>query len=241
MNSHRLERFRPLLVGTKIPENIGSFARLLENFEVSEAGLVSPQCEWREGVAQWMATGSSLARLNGLPVFPSLADAVRDCQFVVGFTARDGKNRRSSIKLEELGRRLDGKVALVFGREDFCLLSEEVELCTHLCALDTSPDFPALNLSHSAAVVLSSLYLQEQDSRRGHREIATTEEVEPMITHLREMMIDVGLDRDGNPDRMLQRLRKIFQRSGLTRDELSLLRGLYSRIQTEVHEAKPRS
>jgi tRNA C32,U32 (ribose-2'-O)-methylase TrmJ len=40
---------------------------------------------------------------------------------------------------------------------------------------------------------------------------------------------------------MLQRLRKIFQRSGLTRDELSLLRGLYSRIQTEVHEAKPRS
>jgi tRNA/rRNA methyltransferase len=55
-----------------------------------------------------------------------------------------------------------------------------------------------------------------------------------MFGHLRQMMLEVGLDRDGNPERMLLRLRKIFQRAGLTRDELSLLRGLYSRIIEEV-------
>jgi tRNA/rRNA methyltransferase len=184
-----------------------------------------------------MATGSSRERLNALPVLGTLAEAVTDCQFVVGFTARAGKNRRSSIKLEELARLLPGRVALVFGREDFCLLSEEIDHCTHLCALDTSPDFPALNLSHSVAVVLASLFNQESDSRRGHHELASVGEQEPMFGHLKELMLSVGLDRDGNPERMLLRLRKIFQRAGLTRDDLSLLRGLYSRIIEEVRKS----
>jgi TrmH family RNA methyltransferase len=238
MHSQRLHRFRPLLVGTKTPENIGSFARLLENFEVTEAGLVLPNCEWREGVAQWMATGTSRERLNSIPVHASLASAVADCQFVVGFTARAGKNRRMSIRLEDLAGKLDGKVALVFGREDFCLLADEVELCTHLCALDTSPNFSALNLSHSVAVVLSDLYRQESDSRRGHLTYAPTEEMLPMFEHLRSMMVQVGLDRDGNPDRMLGRLKKIFQRAGLTRDDLGLLRGLFARVIAEVEALK---
>ncbi len=234
MHSPRLKRFQPLLVGTKIPENIGSFARLLENFEVAEAGLVAPNCEWREGVAQWMATGTSKERLNSIPVHDSLGRAIADCQFVVGFTARAGKNRRMSIRLEDIADQLQGKVALVFGREDFCLLTEEVELCTHLCALDSSPDFPALNLSHSVAVVLSDLYRQEGDSRRGHLTYASTEEMAPAFEHLRSMMIEVGLNREGNPERMLGRLKKIFQRAGLTRDDLGLLRGLFARVMAEV-------
>ena len=238
MNSPRLQRFQPLLVGTKIPENIGSFARLLENFEIVEGGLVAPNCEWREGVAQWMATGTSKERLNTIPVHESLASAVSDCQFVVGFTARSGRNRRMSIRLEDIGRNLKGKVALVFGREDFCLLADEVELCTHLCALDSSPDFPALNLSHSVAVVLADLFRQEGDSRRGHLTYAPTEEIAPVFEHLRAMMIEVGLNRDGNPDRMLGRLKKIFQRSGLTREDLGLLRGLFARIISEVESLK---
>jgi TrmH family RNA methyltransferase len=234
MHSPRLNRFRPLLVGTKIPENIGSFARLLENFEIVEAGLVQPNCEWREGVAQWMATGTSRERLNSVPVYDSLRSAVADCQFVVGFTARSGRNRRTSIRLEDISEKLDGQVALVFGREDFCLLAEEVELCTHLCALDTSPLFPALNLSHSVAVVLSDLYRQESDSRRGHLTYAPVEELNPVMEHLRAMMLKVGLDRDGNPERMLGRLTKIFQRAGLTREDLGLLRGLFARVMAEI-------
>jgi TrmH family RNA methyltransferase len=233
MNSLKLDRFRAILVGTKIPENIGSFARLLENYAVREGALVSPQCEWREGVAQWMATNSSKERLNALPVHDGLKEAIGDCHHVIGFTARAGKNRRASIKLEEIGK-LEGRIALVFGREDFCLLADEVDSCTLLCALDTSPEFPALNLSHSVAVVLGSLFNQENDSRKGHYGLATTAEIEPMLEHLKEMMLSVGLNQDGNPDRMLVRLRKIFQRASLTPDDLSLLRGLYARVISEV-------
>ena len=230
MNSLKLLRYKVILVGTKFPQNIGGMARLLENYAVGEGALVAPQCEWREGVAQWMATGPSIDRLNCLPVFDDLTSAVKDCQHVVGFTVRTGKERKSSMKIEDLGSKLEGKIALVFGREDFCLLKNEIDVCTHLCALDSNPKFPALNLSHSVAVVLAQLFLQENHSRRGHREIASVEEVEPMFEDLRASMISVGLNHEGNPERMLTRLRKIFQRADLGRDDVALLRGYFRKI-----------
>jgi tRNA/rRNA methyltransferase len=229
-SSLHLNRFRVVLVEPKIPENIGSVARLLENYSVGSAALVNPKCEFRTGRAPYLATGPSLQRLMEFPVVSSLPEAVQGCEAVVGFTARSGRARKLSIQLEEIGEKLGGNVALVFGREDFCLLKEETEHCTHLCALDTSPHFPALNLSHSVAVVLSQLFLQDHDSRKGHFRRATTDEIAPMFDHLREMMLRVGLTKAGNPERMLSRLRKIFQRSELTPQDIALLRGLYAKV-----------
>jgi len=231
MSSSGLDRYKVLLVGTKTPGNIGSTARLLENFAVGEGGLVGPQCDWREGMDQWMATGPSRERLNALPVYPSLKEAVADCHAVVGFTARAGKTRKLNLKLESVASSLSGKVALVFGREDYCLFSEEIELCTHLCALDTGPAFPALNLSHSVAVVLSRLYQEENASRRGHQQLATAQELEPMFDHLESSLRVLGYSGEGNPGRVLSKLRKIYQRAGLSRSEIELLRGLFTQIE----------
>lgn len=232
--SLNLNRFRVILVGTKTPENIGSVARLLENYAVGECVLVAPKCEWREGVAQWMATNSSRERLNQLPAVETLAEAIQDCHYVVGFTARSGKTRRSSIQLEQMSERLNGRVALVFGREDFCLLNDEIELCTHLCALDTSPDFPALNLSHSVAVVLSQLFLHENNSRQGHHQTMTSEELEPMFEHLKEMLLGLGYTASGNPDRILKNLKKVFQRAQLTKSDTSTLRGIFTQVLNRI-------
>lgn len=234
-SSLQLNRFRVVLVEPKIPENIGSVARLLENYAVGGGVLVNPLCEFKTGRAPYLATGPSLQRLMDFPVVKSLPAAVEGCQAVVGFTARSGRARKLSIQLEDLGKKLQGNVALVFGREDYCLSKDETEYCTHLCALDTSPHFPALNLSHSVAVVLSQLFLQDHDSRRGHFRRATTDEIAPMFDHLREMLIKVGLTKAGNPDRMLSRLRKIFQRSELTMQDIALLRGLYAKVVATVN------
>lgn len=233
-SSKPLQRFQVVLVGPKVPENVGAMARLLENFNVGTAALVSPQCEWKKGVAQWMATGPSIERLNNLPVFDELSEAVKEAHFVVGFTARSGRARKISVKLEDIGK-LKGKVALVFGREDFCLFKEEVNVCTHLCTLDSNPKFPALNLSHSVAVVLSSLFNQESSSRRGHHKLATVEQMEPMFEHLRETMTHVGLVKAGNPDRMLARFRKIFQRAALTPQDIPLVRGFLNKVLKHRH------
>ncbi len=242
MSSRSLDRYRVLLVGTKFPGNLGSVARLLENFSVSDAGLVAPRCDWQEGVAQWMATRSSRERLASIPLYESLAAAIADCSTVVGFTSRSGKTRKISLSLEQIpsltgsvtgspdGSVAGGKVALVFGREDLCLFDEEVELCTHLCALDSSPGFPALNLSHAVAVVLSRLYSEESAPKKQPSAGVAMAELEPMLRHLEEALLALGYRGEGNPARVLSKFRKIFQRAGLQRGEIALLRGLCQNI-----------
>jgi tRNA/rRNA methyltransferase len=78
--------------------------------------------------------------------------------------------------------------------------------------------------------VLSHLFNQDNDSRRGHFKLATAETLEPMFDHLKEAMVSLGLSTEGNPERMLTKMRKIFQRAELTEDEIFLMRGFFSRI-----------
>lgn len=234
MSNLNLNRFKVVLVEPRVPENVGSVARLLENYAVGDAVLVNPQCEWREGKATIVATGPSQRRLLALEAVPNLKDAVSDCHFVVGFTARSGRNRQISIKLEDLGKKLPGKIGLVFGREDICLTQEETDLCSHLCTLDTAAGFPALNLSHSVAVALSQLFLQEHSSRRGHRTLATAAQLTPLFDHFRSVMVQAGLTQAGNPERMLSKLKKILHRSELSRQDVALVRGLLHRFEVTL-------
>jgi tRNA/rRNA methyltransferase len=238
MKALDLKRYRVVLVEPRVPENVGAVTRLLENYDVGEAFWVNPQCDVLGGKAQVMATGPSAQRLGKIPVVQDLKSALDGVHAVVGFTARSGRSRKISIKLEDLGRKLPGQVALVFGREDICLTHDEVDLCSHLCTLDTSPRFPALNLSHSVAVVLSHLFNQENDSRKGHRTLATVTEMEPMFEHLKHMMVEVGLNNAGNPARMLSKLKKILLRSELSRADIALWRGLFHRVLATVEHLK---
>jgi TrmH family RNA methyltransferase len=53
---------------------------------------------------------------------------------------------------------MDGTVALLFGREDFGLLDDELGRCDLLVSIPSSPRYPILNLSHAAVVVLYELF-----------------------------------------------------------------------------------
>lgn len=48
--------------------------------------------------------------------------------------------------------------ALVFGREESGLTADELEACTHACAIPTGRLQPSMNLSHAVATVLSQVY-----------------------------------------------------------------------------------
>jgi len=160
-------RLLVVLVEPLYDGNVGSVARAMKNFGLSDLALVNP-CRIDDfGLAM-----ASHARdvLEGAAVYSRLEEALEQADLVVGTTGKRLDEAQHHLRLHlrvpclspaGLADRLQGKdgtVALLLGREDCGLNSDELALCDILVSIPTSPDYPVMNLSHSAAVLFYELY-----------------------------------------------------------------------------------
>ena len=129
-------------------------------------------------------------------------------------------------------------VSLVFGTEDSGLNRAELLACTHVCSIPTSEVMASLNLSHAVAVVLSVIAGDEMMGRPSNKvadEVAApVEEVEALVSHLRQAMVDAKITKAGNPDRMLAHMKRSLQRADLTVREIAIWRGVLSKFQWKM-------
>ena len=246
MKSHPLKNVRLVLVAPRHPGNVGACARLAANFEIADWMVVDPQCDVAGWDARKFATGTARDCLDQLVVKASVREAVADCQTAIAFSRRSGKTRMPSLSVGGITPMLPirRKIALVFGNEESGLSRDETEPCSHLCAIPTASSMASMNLSHAVAVVLARIYddLQAGSDRAvadvvgilRPKGVAPLAEFEAMLTHWREVLIDLGLVRAGNPDRLLRVLRGGLERATLTRLELRALRGIFSRTQVAL-------
>ena len=138
--------------------NVGSVARLCENFNVSELRLIAPKCDHLAQEAKKMSV-RGLKILEDAKVYEDLNSALLDCTRIIATCGRKdhGDIPLSSNKLSmrwalESGK--DETIALIFGREDRGLSNEELLKANKVISLNTSKNYPSLNLSHAVAIVL---------------------------------------------------------------------------------------
>jgi tRNA/rRNA methyltransferase len=152
-----------VLVRPKEDGNVGAVARLGRNFGASRLVLVAPRA--RLGSEARRRAMGGLALLTSAARARTLEQAVERADLVVGTTdlslGRSNSFLRRSVSPERLGevvRTAVGTVALVFGPEDNGLSREELARCDLLVHIPARREFPTLNLSHAAAVVLYAVH-----------------------------------------------------------------------------------
>ncbi len=143
------------------PRNLGTVVRVAANFAPTEVAVVAP--ERRSMLVhpefEQMAHGG-----EGLEVlvFDTLEEALADCSFSVGFTARP-RDHRAVQAWDELRERAlaesrsEGRAALVFGNEESGLSAAEAGQVLHLAHIPTTGEHTSLNLGMAVGVVLYSL------------------------------------------------------------------------------------
>jgi tRNA (cytidine32/uridine32-2'-O)-methyltransferase len=143
-----LNNIRIVLVGTLYSGNVGSVCRAMANMGITDLVLAAPRiCDnWEEAARMAVHADAILANHRKVD---SLAEAVADCSWVVGTTARGGLYRQHVKTPRELAPELlklaaHGRVALVFGREDKGLNNEEIGICTHLIRVPVHPEYASL-------------------------------------------------------------------------------------------------
>jgi len=152
-----------VLVRPKEDGNVGAVARLARNFGADRIVLVAPRA--RIGTEARRRAMGGLSLLRTAVRLTNFERAVADADFVVGTTdmstGRSNAYLRRSVSPERLGdmiRTLDGKVALVFGPEDNGLSRDELHRCDLIVHIPSRREFPTLNLSHAAAIVLYAVH-----------------------------------------------------------------------------------
>jgi len=105
--------------------------------------------------------------LDNAKIFSSFEDSIKEIDFLIATSSieskKDKKHLRNSIVLEEFCKtinEINGKIGLVFGREDYGLFNEEIALCDVMIKIPTSKNYQTLNLSHSVGIVLYSLFIK---------------------------------------------------------------------------------
>jgi TrmH family RNA methyltransferase len=169
---------RVVLVEPKNEGNVGAVARAMKNFGVDELILVTP-CPLGAEARQRAMHGIDI--LESAAVVEDLAVALKDADLVVGTSGITTENEKRFARIAVQPRafaakirQAKGTVALLFGRENFGLLDEELRRCDILITIPAAGAYPILNLSHAVAILLYELFIAGTPEKVG-RELSALE------------------------------------------------------------------
>ena len=233
------------VVDAQTPGNVGTVARAMKNFGLSELLLVDPPALDPEGEAYGMA---GHAREDILPKATELTfEELVEGYHTVGCTAITNEDGTSHVRYPamtpaDLPERLqgrDGRVAIVFGRERVGLTNDELARVDELCSIPASAEYPVLNLGQAATVVCYELRRLTVEETQHPDELHGT--ADPWrIEGLHEEFGDF-LAAIGHPEEKRHKARRLFRRvvgrADLTGREATTLRGLLRRAQTRIEVA----
>ncbi len=228
---------RIVLVGTTHPGNIGAAARAMKNMGLRDLALVNPKHFPHED-ATARASGAADVLDNAL-VVDSLADALADCVYVAGASARSRTINWPSMGPRDCAERMilesaNGMVAAVFGPEKTGLHNDDLDLCHTLLTIPTDPGFSSLNLAMAVQVLTYELrvagMLDAGPSFDVEAPPATGEEMEHFYTHLENVLTKIEFLDPANPRHLMRRMRRLFIRARPDKNEVNILRGILSAI-----------
>ncbi len=226
---------RIVLVSPRNPLNIGAAARAVANFGFSNLRVVNPyDLAFREAVS---AVGGAPV-LRSAEVFPSVGEAVADCQFVVGTTAIGNRELQHPLLRLEAGvgvlrsRAAAGPCALMFGSEKFGLSNDDMSHCHALIRIPTSDQTPSMNLGQAVAVCL---YEAVRDSaaeavRPAARKPILSADAEQLTAMLLEVLNESGYTNRIAATSTERKARRFLRRLTFTARDGVLLMGILRQI-----------
>jgi len=235
---------RIVLVETSHPGNVGASARAMKTMGLDDLTLVSPK-EFPSAEATARASGAD-DLLATARVVDSLDEAIADCGFVVGASARlrslpwpvvDPRAAAETIWAETERT----QVSIVLGPEQSGLTNEDMARCQQLVHIPGNPHYTSLNIAMAVQILSYELRMAHpdrvplvlDDASAREAPLANAGELEGFHRHLETVLSDAGFLNLDHPRQLKLRLRRIFHRARLDRNEINILRGMLAALSGE--------
>ncbi|HAF00838.1 MAG TPA: tRNA (cytosine(32)/uridine(32)-2'-O)-methyltransferase TrmJ [Methylophilaceae bacterium] len=226
------DHIRIVLCQTSHPGNIGSAARAMKTMGLKHLYLVKPDI-FPDAHATALATGAA-DLLESAIVTETLSEALTGCAFTIGLSARKRNLSHQLINAREAALEAckiatQQPVAFVFGTEMSGLSNAELDCCQLLAMIPANPEYTSLNLAAAVQVLCYELrmtILAGKLDAEERSELATNEAIEGFYTHLEETLLKIGYINPRAPKKLMERIRRIYARARLEKEEVNLLRGI---------------
>jgi tRNA/rRNA methyltransferase len=240
--SNSLHHIRIVLVEPAGALNIGSIARVIKNMGLTQLVIVNPQCDVNSEEATRMSV-HAIDLLQSARIVPDLPTALAGCVRVIATTARE----RAIPTLLETPRQAlpwlvetDEPTALIFGREDSGLTNAELNYATRYLRIPVGSEYSSLNLAQAVGVCAYELQMclgsiDDLDRPAASQipppsDIAPVEVVEGYYQQLETLLLDIGYLLPHTAEHRMEKIRRLYNRSQLSPNEVALLRGILRQV-----------
>lgn len=231
-----------ILVNPQLGENIGTAARAMLNFGLTDLRIVNPRDGWPSDRARAAAAHADEV-IDKVRVFESTEAAIADLQHVYASTARPRDMIKPEVTAAEAASDLHqawqqgDTIGVLFGAERHGLSNDDITLCQKIISVPVNPSYASLNLAQAVLLVSYEWFQQSLvgGERPSGRQLAVGEEDRPasandlvaMYEHL-ESELDAAnfLKPPEKRPRMVRNIRNIFARANLQDQEVRTLRGI---------------
>ena len=225
--------------------NIAGTVRAMLNMGFWRLRLVKPALYDAYRIAG-IAHGSE-EMLEQVEFFDDLASALADVGYVVGTTAR-GRTpafvwqhpREAAPELLQLIETGARPIAIVFGREDKGLTSDELDRCDRVITVPTSPKRPSLNLAQAVLIVCYELWMAGPGAERAlpkprrHAPPATPAELDLLFEDVHRGLGAVDFFKTRDPAMIMRTMRAVFRRAHISSREAKLIRAVFIEVRKVV-------
>jgi tRNA/rRNA methyltransferase len=225
-----------VLVAPIYEGNVGFCARVMKNFGFSRLVLIDPCTLGNEAKARASHAQDVLAAAETC----SIEDVFARSNIVVATTGTVSKSVCHAMRMpfyspKELRERVkdaDGRISILFGRENWGLNNEEVKRSDMICTIPTTEAYPILNLSHAVGVVCYELANMPLPAYR----LASPTDMGYLYRHIDRYLDEIHHPKFKRENTMVL-IRRVLGRANLTTREASTLHGLLRRSEWHIDPA----
>ena len=234
--NYTFDKVRIVMVNTTEAGNIGAAARAMKNMSLHKLYLVNPS-NFPSGVATARASGADDVLAKAV-VVNNLKDALSGVNLVIGASARQRHNKWMQLNVEETCEKIKtitnsgNEVAVVFGTENSGLTNEELDLTQVLMTIPGNSNYFSLNVASAVQVFAYQNFISNNKTNFNiTKDLASFNEIENFYLHLEQVLEHIKYIKVKKPKELiLRRLRKIFTKAEMEKDEVAIMRGILRNI-----------
>ena len=212
----------------------------MANFDFKNLYLVNP-CELNDEC--YSRAMHAYEILDNSKIFKTFKDSIKDIDYLIATSSiestNDKRHLRNAVILEDLAEKIhkiDGKIGILFGREDYGLFNTEIASSDILLKIPTSDSYPSLNLSHSVGLVLYTLYIKQKYEPREKITIGNIEK-EKLYDYFSELLKQINYPEHKKENTEIM-FKRIMGRAMPSKWEYHTLMGVFNKSIEKIKDKK---